>query len=54
MKTAINKKTKFVNDIMVKTVKCPYCAKLCKHGTDANGIYTRQCDFCFKEYNVDF
>jgi hypothetical protein len=54
MKTAIVKKSKLEDDILKKTVKCPYCAKLCKHGSDINGIYIRGCDFCFKEYFVEF
>jgi hypothetical protein len=54
MKTAIIKKSKLEDDILKKVVKCPYCAKLCKHGSGTNGIYTRGCDFCFKEYFVEF
>ena len=54
MKTAIVKKSKLEDDILKKTVKCPYCTKLCKHGSGTNGTYTRACHFCFKEYIVEF
>ncbi len=47
------KKNKDHKDYVIVKVKCPHCNSICKHGTNVN-IFTRGCDYCFKEYVVEF